>query len=226
MWQICPAFLQKDATREAFGVKLRRMVAHGFGLGLAFASLLVGACALGGCGAADTGQSAPRSLGKACLPVDELVASFSGYSTSDVNIDEVSSDCGTGAVCLVSHFQGRVSCPFGQTEEEASMATSGCFLPHSDEKVTVAVAPQRIQRQPDRAVYCSCRCAGPDAGADYCECARGFECLELVSDLGVGASESRSYCVKKGAEDNTSDISLQTCSNTPSQCGDSRPFPP
>lgn len=199
----------------------------GFRLGIACVSLVTAICAVGGCSSSKTDAPKSRSMGKACVPSDELVESFSGFSAKDVNIELGSPDCDDGAVCLASHFQGRVSCPYGQTEAEASMGTGDCFLPHSDEKAKVAVAPQRFERQPDRAVYCSCRCAGPDASADYCACAAGFECLELVPSVGLDNEVTGSYCVKKGADDNVPVTSLEVCAPAGAfYCGDSRPFPP
>jgi hypothetical protein len=44
----------------------------------------------------------------------------------------------------------------------------------------VAVDPQVRARQAADAVYCSCRCDGPDAKARYCECPSGFACEKLV----------------------------------------------
>jgi hypothetical protein len=46
----------------------------------------------------------------------------------------------------------------------------------------------------ERSTYCTCRCGGPKAGAEHCECPEGFVCTELLT---VGAAEFRgSYCVR------------------------------
>jgi hypothetical protein len=208
---------------------------HGMGLRAGFGALLLVAVlgAIGCSGAdepsnSDMHPSVAESLGAPCVPGEERVATFSGFNVRDVTVEVDSPDCAKEAVCLVSHFHGRVSCPYGQGAEEASAGTGACFLPYSNEKVTVAVPSQYIARQPDQAVYCSCRCAGPDTNAEYCECTAGFECLELVPDLGLGAEGSGSYCVKKGAEPNDiTSISPQTC-DTPGRaiCGHAQPLPP
>ena len=180
----------------------------------------------------DSKAAPPKSLGAPCVSSSEDDPAYSGHSAVEVAIELDTPDCGGGgAVCLMDHFQGRVSCPYGQGVEGKSAPTDECYLPHSDERVAVAVKPQLIHRQPDKAVYCSCRCAGPDTNAEYCECSAGFECLELVPDLGLATSGSGSYCVKKGAGvDDVATIPTATCDSQDEQakviCGDARPFVP
>jgi hypothetical protein len=53
-------------------------------------------------------------VGDPCVPEDEYEAFFSGYALTEVNIESRSFQCET-RVCLVNHFQGRVSCPYGQS---------------------------------------------------------------------------------------------------------------
>lgn len=79
-----------------------------------FASLLVGlACvaALGGLPAAC--QSG--GVGDPCVPEDEQNPAFPGFDPAEENIESRSFQCET-RICLVNHFQGRVSCPLGQEE--------------------------------------------------------------------------------------------------------------
>ncbi len=160
----------------------------------------------------------PGGVGDPCTPEDEYTAEFTGYSEEQVNVESKSFQCLT-RVCLVNQFQGRVSCPYGQTEQMAEKCqdpancmpgsadyAASCRVPGQDgsevsDRISVAVLPQRVDRQADRAVYCSCRCAGPDPNANYCECPSGFSCRELVDDLGVGRGQlAGSYCVKNGTE--------------------------
>jgi hypothetical protein len=125
----------------------------------------------------------------------------------------------------VNHFQGRVSCPYGQLDPATSMrpatARDRCRVPGSSgelcadaagnvadcntgatnvDEIRVPVDPQLVFRAAQDTVYCSCRCNGPDPGARYCECPSGFECKELVREIGV---EGRGqlvgdYCIKPG----------------------------
>lgn len=187
-----------------------------------------------GCGSSDSESKTepPKTLGAPCVSGSEDDASYSGHSLDEVEIGVSARDCGGGgAVCLVNHFQGRVSCPYGQGIDGKSAPTDECYLPRSEEKVTAPVKPQLIHRRPDKAVYCSCRCAGNDTEAQYCECSAGFECLELVPDLGLGASHSGSYCVKKGSEvDDVATVPSDSCTRDSEQaktfCGEARPLPP
>jgi hypothetical protein len=53
-------------------------------------------------------------VGDPCIPEDEYQNLFGGYSVTEVNVESRSFQCET-RVCLVNHFQGRVSCPYGQS---------------------------------------------------------------------------------------------------------------
>lgn len=118
---------------------------------------------------------------------------------------EGTDNCATG-LCLVDHFQGRVTCPFGQDEAELELSPDDperCRLPFQDgvgegEAVVVPVAPQLTGRPAADAVYCSCRCAGPDPAASYCSCPEGTECVELVPNRGLPSPYAGSYCLKIG----------------------------
>jgi hypothetical protein len=143
----------------------------------------------------------PGGVGDPCTPEDEYRPGFSNYGLDEVNIESRSFQCET-RLCLVNHFQGRVSCPYGQTQAQAD-GDPKCFVPgHKDDsayKIQVAVSPQLADRQDENAVYCSCRCAGPDQNARYCECPDGYNCIKLVDDLGLGRGQlAGSYCVRNG----------------------------
>jgi hypothetical protein len=158
-------------------------------------------------------------VGDPCIPEDEYRQDFNGFASSEVNIESKSFQCET-RVCIVNHFQGRVSCPYGQ---KAEMLDDGanplppdhdrrCRIPGTDgttlssidqsniDEIRVPVEPQLVERNADNTVYCSCRCKGPDPNARYCECPSGYECSELVRELGLPgrAQLAGSYCVKAG----------------------------
>lgn len=162
---------------------------------LAIGSTLVG-CEVGG-------------VGDPCIPEDEYTKGFSGFSVQEVNVESRSFQCLT-RICLVNHFQGRVSCPYGTPGSDGNSRAAipetppGCTVPdNADQKVTAEVEPQLARRQANDAVYCSCRCDGPDPSARYCECPSGFACRPLVDDLKLGSAQLvGNYCVREGTEYN------------------------
>ncbi|WP_437580341.1 hypothetical protein [Sorangium sp. So ce887] len=56
-------------------------------------------------------------VGDPCLPEDEYDPQFAGFKVTEENIESRSFQCQT-RICLVNHFQGRVSCPLGQEAPE------------------------------------------------------------------------------------------------------------
>jgi hypothetical protein len=161
-------------------------------------------------------------LGVPCVPGDERRLDFAGYSGSEIAI-ETAAVCGAG-VCLVHQFQGRTTCPYGQTLADATSQTAKsesqlCHVPGgstSDERVRVAVAPQIVRRRAADVVHCSCRCAGADPNASYCACSSGFTCRELIDfvpgldDRGVAGS----YCVRE-TDRSTSGMDGPECTANP-----------
>jgi hypothetical protein len=67
----------------------------------AFLSILAGP----GCGGGGVGDP--------CIPEQEYDVCFAGFDQKEVNVESKSFQCQT-RLCLVNHFQGRVSCPYGQ----------------------------------------------------------------------------------------------------------------
>lgn len=167
-------------------------------------------------------------VGDPCIPEDEYEPTFSGYSLGEVNIETRSIQCET-RVCLVNHFQGRVSCPYGQSEEDLGLDPTDparCRVPGTDgaqagDAVTVPVKAWLPARTPEDAVYCSCRCDGPDKDTKYCDCPSGFSCEPLIDDLGF--SEDReligSYCIRKGTAHDRTMAATVDCRHSPTQEG-------
>jgi hypothetical protein len=164
----------------------------------------------------------PGGVGDPCIPEDEYNVNFSGYDPKEVNVESKSFQCET-RVCLVNHFQGRVSCKYGQ-EAPAADNTSNCIIPGSDRKnaanhIQQVVTPQLTLRTADKAVYCSCRCDGEDKNARYCKCPSGYACSHLVDDLHLGGGQlAGSYCVRDGTIDDPS-ARGSDCSPTGAQTG-------
>jgi hypothetical protein len=135
------------------------------------------------------------AVGDTCIPGLEKDQEFSGFGPAEVAVELGSRQCASG-VCLVNHFQGRVSCPYGQ----ADATQPYCTVPEYDVPVLKAVAPQLVDRRGDGAVYCSCRCAGPGPGP-FCTCPESYACTPLIDNLGVSSSDVvGSYCIKQGTE--------------------------
>jgi hypothetical protein len=146
-------------------------------------------------------------IGQFCRPSAEDQPYFSGFEMVEVALETQAPQCPSG-ICLVNHFQGRTTCPYGQSDAEAKgggarAESELCHLTSgvAAARVAVAVAPQRIGRRPADAVYCSCRCAGADPSATYCSCGPQFQCVELAP-LFPGHDPhdpyAGSYCIKSG----------------------------
>jgi hypothetical protein len=154
-------------------------------------------------------------VGDPCIPEDEYRRNFNGYAETEVNVESRSFQCET-RVCLVANFRGRVSCPYGQPEGPPmnGMPTvmpglddnDYCYLPGTKQatqnKIVVPVQSQLLARPPEKAVYCSCRCDGPDSNVQYCDCPSGYVCEKLVDAYGTsgGAQLAGSYCIKDGTQ--------------------------
>ncbi len=179
----------------------------------------------------------PGGQGDPCIPEDEYTTTFSGYDENEVNVESRSFQCET-RVCLVNHFRGRVSCPYGQDQTAIETHRNGdsperCHIPGTSgaaqaDAVAVPVRAQLEDRVPERAVYCSCRCANAegktDDGAKYCDCASGFSCKQLIDDVGLGSAQlAGAYCIRNGTEFDTIDAKI-SCVRAQGNCGDAQPY--
>ncbi len=172
----------------------------------------------------------PGGVGDPCVPEDEYSPTFSGFGETEVNVESRSLQCET-RICVTDHFRGRVTCPYGQTNDYLTANVSNaksvdgtpdpglCYVPTSNaEAVSVAVAPQLLQRRAENTVYCSCRCNGADKSAHYCTCPSGYSCSPLVPDLGLGKAQlAGSYCLKDGIQ-HDSIATGASCSSANGNC--------
>jgi hypothetical protein len=175
-------------------------------------------------------------VGDVCTPEREYDPSFNGFDKGEVYIESRSFQCRT-RVCLVNHFQGRVSCPYGQGphgEAPSGPETSPCAIPGTldtavagnpaDQKLQSTVRAQCMDRTADKAVYCSCRCANADGrtddGATYCGCPDGYSCEQLRGSIGSQFSEGQTgaYCIKNGTKFSTANNCPQTCQKGRRDC--------
>ena len=94
-----------------------------------FAALIVGTAGMAflpaylqGCG--QTG------VGDPCVPEQEYDPTFLGFAIGEVNVESKSFDCQT-RLCLANHFQGRVTCPYGQKQDGTPSELNGA-TPYND----------------------------------------------------------------------------------------------
>jgi hypothetical protein len=157
-----------------------------------------------------------EGIGDPCVPEAEYSPTFNGFALTEVSTEARSFSC-QSRLCLVNQFRGRVSCPYGQ-----ATGSAGCKVPGSEEPVTVPVSAQLLDRRADDAVYCSCRCDGPDPEARYCECPSGFSCSRVIPNFRLGGAQlPGSYCIKSGSELASSQVRLDAaCSRDAHDCDD------
>lgn len=187
-----------------------------------------------GCSVKDPASTQPSTLmGKACIPFDETIPAFSG--SGGVSMYLGATDCG-GEVCFAYEFQGRVTCPYGQSDEGIATLPATdpgrCRLPDETGRmtqapVTVEVPPQLVERRAEVSVYCSCACAGTDSSKEYCTCPSNMRCEQIV--VGGSRITDTGFCVRLDSPDRTSTISTVTCSRSSSDpitdCGNNRQNP-
>ncbi len=75
-------------------------------------------------------------VGDPCIPEREFDRTFSGFDPQEVNAESKSFQCLT-RLCLVNHFRGRVTCPYGQDKTGTQLpgidgASPGAFPTTAD----------------------------------------------------------------------------------------------
>lgn len=115
----------------------------------------------------------PGKMGDPCIPDSEKNYQFPGFKVSEINL--VSNDfdaCETG-VCLVNHFQGRVSCPLGQP------APKPC---HGGDDTTTCAADEKCVEAGVLPVFCEGTCYPLGSVCNSlkgaCECSTDAHCPE------------------------------------------------
>lgn len=61
-------------------------------------------------------------VGDPCIPEKEFDKTFLGFDPGEVNVESKSFQCLT-RLCLVNHFRGRVTCPYGQDKSGSQLPT-------------------------------------------------------------------------------------------------------
>ncbi|HEX6274805.1 MAG TPA: hypothetical protein VFZ53_17305, partial [Polyangiaceae bacterium] len=172
-------------------------------------------------------DTAPGSgaTGDSCLPSQERRVDFQGFALQEVTLDLGTPECQTN-LCLVNHFQGRASCPYGQASPLDADTGPKCFLPGEDAFVDGPVDPQLVERRADDNAICSCRCDGPGPGP-FCTCPEGMRCEPLIPGAGVPGEDEYvgSFCINAGTRyDPTQPPAANTCTTFEMNCGEPRPY--
>ncbi len=153
-------------------------------------------------------------VGEPCTPAIEGNATFDGFSQQEISIELPSPDADPGVlVCLVDHFRGRTTCPYGGGDCETTSGTP----------VQGEVDAQCKDRRAASVVTWSCRCANAlgrtDDGATYCACAEGLECDQIIEPLGsLDANTSGAYCVQAGTAYDPYSACAETCDPNANPC--------
>src|SRR5580692_6674827 len=79
--------------------------------------------------------SSGGGVGDPCIPEQEYDTCFAGFSIDSVDTETKSFQCQT-RVCLVNHFQGRVSCPYGQNAGTNDLYMGGSGICGADPGAT------------------------------------------------------------------------------------------
>ena len=174
--------------------------------GIAVVSVALVAC--GGAVDEPGAVSSPLSgqpVGSSCVPERENDPTFEGFVESDVSLEVPHGAKSGDPVCLIDHFRGRVSCPYGQTDDFGAREKPTCKTPKGEAVVggeNAWVLAQCVDRRAAQAVYTSCRCANVDGKTDdgdtYCACPTDFACTEVF--FAIGASRTGvegTYCGRK-----------------------------
>jgi hypothetical protein len=122
-------------------------------------------------------------VGDPCIPEDEYSPEFSGFDPAEENIESRSFQCET-RICLVNHFQGRVSCPLGQEPPRACNPASADACASGEQCVEVPTVA--LPCEPEVADAGASQCASSGGTCDpltrtcVCDesssCAEGFSC--------------------------------------------------
>jgi len=164
-------------------------------------------------------------IGAPCHSDVDLDPTYAGANYYEIGVIPNDPMCNGGA-CVIDHFQGRTSCPYGQSADGAVPEGTACSIPGSDAAIQAAVAPWCSQRPPSEVVTCSCRCAdlagGTDDSGTFCTCPAGFTCTQLVSSLGAGVDTSLAgaYCIQAGSafDPDGGPFSCSECNPTSNPC--------
>jgi hypothetical protein len=123
-------------------------------------------------------------VGDPCTPEDEYDPQFAGFKVAEENLESRSFQCET-RICLVNHFQGRVSCPLGQTGPSGMGLTScspnedptGCNT--GEDCVISSISVPACTTDTDCQEYGN-HC---NPNGNFCECQSDTDCINLSGGM-------------------------------------------
>lgn len=151
-------------------------------------------------------------IGDPCTPEDEYLGTFAGFKVSQENIESRSFQC-ESRICLVNHFQGRISCPLGQAAktlcsglgdnscgDEGECTESATFAPECT-KETQKVDCDGLAGVCNKEGFCECDGACPegfvcDSDSKQCKlfvCHKDNNCQD--PNLDAAANEGKDCCI-------------------------------
>jgi hypothetical protein len=144
---------------------------------VAFLALFPAACESGG-------------VGDPCTPENEYNPQDPGFKLTEENIESRSFQCQT-RICLVNHFQGRVSCPLGQPEP-AACDPNGAPCAGQGEKCTQAAA---LAPECDSNDDCAGSTGNCNTEGKFCQCGTTADCLSFGDNFycDAGDNHCKSY---------------------------------
>jgi hypothetical protein len=201
-----------------------------------FAGILLAGCS----GGDEPPSDAESNIGKPCLLEAEKHTNFDAFRADEVNLYCDAAGCweSVGPFCMSYYFQGRATCPYGQSEESiASLPATDparCRVPSDDgtitaEPVTLAVAPQLVDRRAENTVFFTCACAGTDANREYCACPAAMHCDTSFAGKLSFQPDITGLCVRDDAVYEPASASMVECSmssdDPATDCGNERQNP-
>jgi hypothetical protein len=141
-------------------------------------------------------------IGTPCLPSEESILTFDGFSDTEVTFSTTTPS--GGPMCIVDRFRGLVTCPYGQIATGQPPADGSPCLSIDGQPVVGMVEPQCVDRPASQVVVWSCRCANAqgrtDDGVAYCTCPASTVCSQLITPIGPSEDEvSGAYCLPPAA---------------------------
>jgi hypothetical protein len=195
------------------------------------------------CGGEVANRYNGAQIGQPCTPAEEADTAFLGFDAQQVSVELPTPDADPGVlVCLVNHFRGRVTCPYGQDPSGQDLASvdgaSGGPFPNgigpcetpsgpvvgdatADPRDGAQVQPQCSDRRAASVVTWSCRCANPtgatDDGATYCSCPSGTTCTQLIDPVG-DSNVAGAYCIQSGTDYESFNSCTTPCDPSTTTC--------
>jgi hypothetical protein len=164
------------------------------------------------------------AIGAPCIPLVEGSTTFDGFIVQEVDLAGENWASPSGAsLCIADHFQGRVTCPYGQdAQRRAPAGASPCTTPDG-QAVEGAVRPWCTDRPASKTVTWSCRCANAKGdtndGRPYCVCPASTTCTQLIPQVGAAEYDlTGAFCVPNATAFDPNSACLTTCDPATHPC--------